>query len=82
MYGYDATSAHDPAIVIAEESSKILFHYLRPGSAFPLVGPFLDRLPNWLPGKTFRQDMKRLRYTVDEAKRIPWSFAKRAYVRL
>jgi len=82
MYGYNATSARDPAIVVAEESSHILFNYLRPGSPLPLIGPIIQHLPSWLPGETFRRDMRRLRETVNEAKRIPWTFTKGEYVRL
>jgi len=82
MYGYDAASVHDPAIAAAEKSGVIFLKYMRPGSIYAIMGDRINKLPDWMPGKEFRRDVKLLKVYTDEAKRIPWEFAQKAYVSL
>jgi len=82
MYGYDATSVDDPAIAAAEQAGSLLYKYIRPGSLYTSLGHQINKLPDWLPGKDFRRDVKLLEKLTEESKRIPWEFAQKAYVSL
>jgi len=81
MYGYDLTSTSDPAIAAAQESNLLTQRYGGLGSPYMILGPFIDRLPGWMPGTGFKRISKHIKHLCQEAGRIPWEWTQAEYVR-
>lgn len=82
MYGYDLTSTSDPAIVAAQESNLLTQKYAGLGSPYLILGPLIDRLPDWMPGTGFKGTAKHIKHLCQEAARIPWEWTQAEYVRI
>ena len=82
MYGYDVKSFEDPCIVAAEGGITAGTPFLVPGGTLINTFPILAKIkvPLWLPGASTWRIAARIRDFSHEMQRIPYEFAKKAFV--
>jgi len=80
MYGYSPRSASDPAILSAEESLQVGATLYLPGSTLANTFPILLRLPDWMPGASFKRKAAHVKKLTEETIRIPWQYVQKQVV--
>ncbi|KZT23374.1 cytochrome P450 [Neolentinus lepideus HHB14362 ss-1] len=77
VYNYDVTSKDDHYVVIAEHALGFLAKCLLPGAFLVNYLPFLQHLPDWLPGMGFKRFATAChKYTV-EMRNVPYELTKK-----
>jgi len=80
MYGYDADSPDDPAIVAADESIRLGGDLIVPGHSMINFIPLLQYLPAWFPGS--RKTAHDVNIKTQAMRDIPLDFVKKSLVRV
>lgn len=79
-HGYDALEEEDPIVELIERVMKTFTEVTAPGAFLVDVFPWLQRLPEWLPGTGFQRSGRKWRRELFEAVNAPHAFVKKQLV--
>lgn len=84
IYGYEAVSENDEFLEQGEDSLDLLANEVASGGGiWPVdVFPFLQHLPHFLPGMSFKRKAAKWRAQLEEFVDKPYEYVKNAMVRL
>ena len=80
MYGIDVSERGDRIIEVIDAAMEGVAEGLTPGAFLVEYFPFLQHLPEWLPGAGFQKKLRRWRTASHEMVNMPFAQAKAAMV--
>ncbi|KAJ3810352.1 cytochrome P450 [Lentinula lateritia] len=75
-HGYEVGEGEDPFVTLADKATEQFALSTTPGFLVNLV-PFLQYLPDWFPGASFKQTAKEWSATLNEMVDLPYDYVKR-----
>ncbi|KAJ3746174.1 cytochrome P450 [Lentinula detonsa] len=78
-HGYEVGEGQDPFVTLADKATEQFALSTAPGFLVNLV-PFLQYLPDWFPGASFKKTAKEWSSTLNEMVDLPYDYVKKQIV--